>query len=166
MLTARRRSMSSHLSLLGAATLMAFAVSLWLPIRGLSADTRTFICVGSKYVGFVDRDRTGGWFEGDDECGNWITRDGLRRLLVGAGFAKDVFGYMKRVSGSRWDFYRHSFPSDQWSQSGYARRVDVARWNVYRRRHLIGHTEGPDGAAASTALLEESGGDLSCLKGF
>jgi hypothetical protein len=59
-------------------------------------------------------------------------------------------GFARRVGAGRWAIYLTFRPKRLYA---LAIQRSASRWDVAQRGRLIGHTVGPDGAAAAAALL-------------
>ena len=144
----------------------ASVVVLLLAPTAAAHPLRTWIFLGAKNVGYIERYEFGGWYVGSGACNDWIVPQSAGQLISGEGSAKNVFARLQRVSPTRWDHYNRTGESKPvWRRDGYVSRINSTTWNAYVGTRRIGYVRGRDGAAAAMALLDHRSPDLLvCLK--
>jgi hypothetical protein len=107
---------------------------------------------GNDYVGVIEFKRAGSWsLECDGYSGGYITRGPLHRERINVHFMDGmVGGYSRLQRNGRFVIYATTSGR---TFAGVAIRRSASRWDVMRGQRRIGHTSGPDGAEAATALV-------------
>jgi hypothetical protein len=114
-------------------------------VTASSERASTNMYLGQKLIGSIDR----AWLISCDYEGGYVTRGRLSRRMNVHFFDGMLAGYSHLETNGRWTIYK----LNPFKLAGVAARKSATRWDISRGRRKIGHTVGPDGPAAATALL-------------
>jgi hypothetical protein len=107
---------------------------------------------GTHLTGSIDG-QAGTWFiECDAYSGGVITHGPRHRERINVHYMDgQLAGYSRVQPSGRWAIY--TTDGSPRPLAGFAVRRTATRWDVMRGQRRVGHTIGPDGAEAATALL-------------
>jgi hypothetical protein len=110
--------------------------------------------LGNHKTGVISFDRPGRWnLDCSGYDGGYISRGPRHRERINVHYNDGVVGgYSRLQPNGSFLIYRHYLDRGP-RLVGVAVRRSATRWDVTLGRRRIGHTSGPDGAEAATALV-------------
>jgi hypothetical protein len=110
----------------------------------------THMYIGKSLVGELSEGSGRLWSPVGDRCySNGMVVMGKGRNWIYVNYMDGHHaGYSRRLNAGRWAIYR-----TRTRVEGTAVRRSATRWDVLQNVRLFGHTVGPDGEAATAALL-------------